>query len=150
MLGAAGYDNTLFTIAGSNAAVEGAYLYLPTAMYLGEDRADIPEVDLFLTWLKHTHPDANVDLFTVYGWVAAELFVKALQAAGPQATRAGLLGALQQVDQFDANGLLAPGGPASKTPPICYIMVQVHDGKFQRLDDPPAGYRCDGTYVYRN
>ena len=149
LLGAAGYDNTLFKLAGSNAAVEGAYLYLPTAMYLGEDRADIPSVDLFLTWMQQVDPSANIDLFTVYGWVSAELFVQALKAAGPQATRAGLMAALQQIDQFDGSAMLAPAGPASKTPAICYIMVQVHDGKFARVDSPAGQFRCDGTYVYR-
>lgn len=149
LLGAAGYDNTLFTIAGSNAAVEGATLYLPTAMYLGEDRADVPEVDLFLTWLDRVSPGANVDLFTVYGWVSAKLFVQALEASGPQATRAGMLAALQSIDSFDAGALLAPGGPASKTPPTCYIMVTVRDGKFERMDSPTGAYRCDGSYVYR-
>ncbi|MEY2460712.1 MAG: hypothetical protein QOG30_2542 [Acidimicrobiaceae bacterium] len=149
LLGAAGYDNTLFTLAGGNDALEGAYLYLPTAMYLGEDRNDIPEVDLFVSWMQQTNPGANLDLFTVYGWASAELFVQALKAAGPQATRAGVLGALQQIDKFDANGIVAPGGPASKTPAICYIMVQIHDGKFQRVDSPPGQFRCDGTYVFR-
>ena len=149
LLGAAGYDNTLFTLAGGNDALEGAYLYLPTAMYLGEDRSDIPEVDLFVSWMEQTNPGANLDLFTVYGWASAELFVQALKAAGPQATRAGVLGALQQIDKFDGNGILAPAGPASKTPAVCYIMVQVHDGKFQRADSPPGQFRCDGTYVYR-
>ena len=149
LLGAAGYDNTLFTLAGGNAALEGAYLYLPTAMYLGEDRSDIPEVDLFVSWMQQTNPGANLDLFTVYGWASAELFVQALKAAGPQATRAGVLSALQQIDKFDANGILAPGGPASKTPAICYVMVQIHDGKFQRVDSPPGQFRCDGTYVVR-
>jgi hypothetical protein len=139
----------LFTLAGSNDAVENAYLYLPTSMYLGEDRADVPEVDLFVSWMQQTNPGANIDLFTVYGWASAELFVQALKAAGPQATRASLLGALQQIDQFNANGLLAQAGPASKTPAVCYIMVQVHGGKFQRLDSPPGQFRCDGTYVYR-
>jgi ABC-type branched-subunit amino acid transport system substrate-binding protein len=149
LLGAAGYDNTLFTLAGSNDAVEGAYVYLPTAMYLGEDRTDIPEVDQFLTWLDRTNPGSNVDLFTVYGWVAAKLFVQALQAAGPEAKRSTLIAELQKIDDFDAGGLLAPGGPASKRPPTCYIMAQVHSGKFQRVDDPPAAYRCDGTYLFR-
>jgi hypothetical protein len=116
-------------------------------MYLGEDRGSVPEVDLFLEWLNRTHPGANVDLFTAYGWESARLFVQALQAAGPQATRAGLIGALKQIDQFDGNGMFAPGGPASKTPPVCYVMVQAHDGKFERLDSP--GFRCDSTYVYR-
>ena len=149
LLGAAGYDNTLFTLAGSNAAVEGAYLYLPTAMYLGEDRDQVPEVDQFLSWMEKTNPGANIDLFTLYGWTSAQLFVNALQAAGPQLTRAALMTALQQIDKFDANGILAESGPASKRPAVCYIMAQVHDGKFQRLDSPAPGFRCDGTYVFR-
>ena len=60
-----------------------------------------------------------------------------------------MLSALQQIDKFDANGILAPGGPASKTPAICYIMVQVHDGNFTRVDSPAGQFLCDGTYVYR-
>ena len=149
LLGAAGYDNTLFTLAGSNDALEGDYLYLPTAMYLGEDRDQVPEVDQFVTWMNKTNPGANIDLFTLYGWASAELFVDAVKAAGPQLTRASLTSALQQIDKFDANGILAEGGPASKRPAICYIMAQVHDGKFQRLDSPPPGFRCDGTYAFR-
>jgi ABC-type branched-subunit amino acid transport system substrate-binding protein len=149
LLGAAGYDNTLFTLAGSPDALENAYLYLPTAMYLGEDRSSVPDVDLFQNWMQQTNPGANVDLFTVYGWTSAKLFVQALKAAGPQATRASMLSALQAIDQYDADGMLAPSGPASKTPATCYIMVQIHGGKFERVDSPPPGYRCDGTYVYR-
>ena len=149
LLGAAGYDNTLFTLAGSNAAVEGAYLYLPTAMYLGEDRGQVPEVDQFLSWMDKTNPGANIDLFTLYGWTSAELFVEALKTAGPQLTRASLMSALQGIDKFNANGILAESGPASKRPAICYIMAQVHDGKFERLDSPAPDFRCDGTYVFR-
>jgi len=149
LLGAAGYDNTLFTLAGSDDALEGDYLYLPTAMYLGEDRQDIPEVDTFLTWMNNVAPGANVDLFTVYGWASAELFVQALKDAGPQATRAGLMASLQKIDQFDGNGMLAPAGPASKTPATCYIMAQVHSGKFERVDSPPGQFRCDGTFFFR-
>jgi hypothetical protein len=109
----------------------------------------VPEVDTFLTWLDKVSPGANADLFTVYGWASAELFVQALKDAGPQATRAGLMASLQKIDKFDANGLLAPAGPASKTPPTCYVMAQIHSGKVERVDTPPATYRCDGTYAYR-
>src|SRR6185369_9329819 len=56
ILGAAGYDPNLVPLAGA-AAVEGAWLFFPTAMYLGEDSAVIPEVALFQQWLKRTHPD---------------------------------------------------------------------------------------------
>jgi ABC-type branched-subunit amino acid transport system substrate-binding protein len=145
LLGASAYDATLLPLAGADA-LEGAYLYLPTAMYLGEDAATVPEVALFDQWLKNTHPDANPDLFAVYGWASARLFVQALQAAGPQATRASLTSALQAITSFNSEGLLATGNPAAKGPPTCYIMVQVHSGTFARLDDPPNDFRCDSQY----
>ncbi|MEY2463869.1 MAG: hypothetical protein QOH64_2007 [Acidimicrobiaceae bacterium] len=145
LLGASAYDAKLVPLAGKDA-LEGVYLYLPTAMYLGEDSAVVPEVALFNEWVAKTHPDAHPDLFTVYGWTSARLFVQALEAAGPKATRASLIAALQGVSTFNSNGLLATGGPASKTPASCYIMVQVHDGKFSRVDDPPDDFRCDAQY----
>jgi hypothetical protein len=147
-LGASAYDPQLVPLAGKDA-LEGVYLYLPTAMYLGEDRSANKEVDLFLTWLKRTHPSANADLFTVYGWASARLFVQALQAAGPKATRAGVLAALKNVTEFDSNGLLAKGNPAAKQPPICYVVARIADGKFSRLDSPPPGFRCDGSYFLK-
>ena len=45
------------------------------------------------------------------------------------------------------NGIVAPANPAGKEPPTCYLVMQVRDGKFQRLDTPPPGFRCDGGYV---
>lgn len=147
-LGASAYDPQLVPLAGA-AALEGVYGFLPTAMYLGEDRSNNKEVDLFLTWLKRTHPNANPDLFTVYGWASARLFVQALQAAGPRATRAGVIAALKGITQFDSNGLLARGNPAAKQPPHCYIITRITDGKFSRLDSPPPGFRCDGSYFLK-
>jgi ABC-type branched-subunit amino acid transport system substrate-binding protein len=115
-------------------------------MYLGEDSGGIPEVGLFQTWMHRTHPDANADLFAAYGWSSARLFVQALQAAGPRATRASLQAALKSVHQFNDNGFLAQTDPGGKGPPVCYLMVKVAGGHFSRVDDPPNGYRCDGSY----
>jgi hypothetical protein len=83
----------------------------------------------------------------VYGWASARLFVQALEAAGPKATRAGVIAALKKIDDFDSNGLLAKTGPASKRPATCYAMVTIKGGKYQRLD-PPSGYRCDGQFTF--
>jgi ABC-type branched-subunit amino acid transport system substrate-binding protein len=144
LLGASAYDSTYNPLVGS--AGEGSLVYLPTAMYLGEDSGGIPEVGLFQTWMHRTHPDANADLFAAYGWSSARLFVQALQAAGPRATRASLQAALKNIHQFNENGFLAPDDPAGKGPPVCYLMVKVSGGHFSRVDDPPNGYRCDGSY----
>jgi ABC-type branched-subunit amino acid transport system substrate-binding protein len=147
ILGASAYDPQLIPLAGADA-LEGMHVYLPTAMYLGEDRGVNAEVNLFLTWLKKTHPSANPDLFTVYGWTSARLFVQALQAAGPQAKRATLIGALKNIHQFDSNGILGPGDPAGKGPDKCYVIVDIKGGKFVRASDSASGYRCDGVYNF--
>src|SRR5438270_559337 len=145
ILGASAYDPQLIPL-GTADALEGVHVYLPTAMYLGEDRASNAEVNLFLTWLKKTHPSANPDLFTAYGWASARLFAQALQAAGPQAKRATLIAALKNIHQFDGDGMYPVGDPAGKGPPVCYLIVRVQGGQFTRVDDPPNGFRCDGQY----
>jgi ABC-type branched-subunit amino acid transport system substrate-binding protein len=147
ILGASAYDPQLIPL-GTADALEGVHVYLPTAMYLGEDRASNAEVNLFLTWLKKTHPSANPDLFTAYGWASARLFAQALQAAGPQAKRATLIAALKNIHQFDSNGLLGPGDPAGKGPDKCYVIVDIRGGKFVRAPDSASGYRCDGDYNF--
>jgi ABC-type branched-subunit amino acid transport system substrate-binding protein len=145
ILGASAYDPQLIPL-GTADALEGMHIYLPTAMYLGEDRGSNQEVNLFLTWLKKTHPSANADLFTVYGWTSARLFAQALQAAGPQAKRATLQAALKSIHQYDSNGILAPSDPAGKNPAKCYVIVDIKGGKFVRAPDSASGYRCDGDY----
>ena len=52
---------------------------------------------------------------------------------------------------FDSGNLVPVSNPAHKVPITCYLLGQISDGKFQRLDDPPVtgpdnGFRCDGTY----
>ncbi|TML62742.1 MAG: hypothetical protein E6G17_07860 [Actinobacteria bacterium] len=151
LFGASGYDPTLVLLAGGPKALEGDYLYLGEQLFLGTDRAASKEVDLFLTWLKNTHGNANPDLFTVFGWTAARLFVQALiesgKSTGGKITRPGVIAALKGIKNFDSNGLLAPDDPADKTPPHCYVMAQVKGGKFVRVD-PASGFRCDGSYLF--
>src|SRR5207249_6950949 len=47
LFGASAYDPQLIPLAGADA-LEGDYLFLPTALYLGED-TQVPEVALFNT-----------------------------------------------------------------------------------------------------
>ena len=47
---------------------------------------------------------------------------------------------------------MAPSDPVTKELSNCYLMGQVVNGQFQRVDDPPVsgpthGYRCDYAYV---
>ena len=53
---------------------------------------------------------------------------------------------------FDGNGIVGPSDPVTKALSNCYLMGQLVNGTFQRVDDPPVrgathGYRCDYAYI---
>ena len=76
-------------------------------MFLGEDAGRIPEVKLFNDWMKRTDPNQPVDLFAMYGWLSARLFVDAMAKmaqAGQTPTRKGLLDTLSKWGSWDGNG----------------------------------------------
>jgi ABC-type branched-subunit amino acid transport system substrate-binding protein len=140
------YDKRLFKVADSGAA-NGALNDQTVAMYQGEDRSSSPEVNLFLTWLGRTHPGFTPDIYTVYGWASARLFVQALRAAGPSPTRAAVMSALREISSFDSNGLIAPDNPARKVPPTCWMLAVAGQNGFRRVSPRGSGFRCDGTYL---
>ena len=108
----------------------------------------MPEVQLYLKWLKQVSPGQHPDIFGAYGWQSARLFAQALTAAGARATRAGVMAELKKIDNFDGNGMLAPAGPASKRSPTCFLVIKVENGKFVRAD-PPTGFICNqGDYFH--
>jgi branched-chain amino acid transport system substrate-binding protein len=151
IFGAATYNSTLVSASGGAASVEGDYLQQNASLYLGGDSATIPSVATFLHWVNVVSPGFKPDLFTMYGWVSTQLFSQGLKAAGSNPSRGSLLKALAKVTSFNANNLIATTNPAAKTNGPCYIVAQIHNGQFQRIDDPPttsstAGYRCDGKY----
>jgi ABC-type branched-subunit amino acid transport system substrate-binding protein len=144
---AAAYDSSFPTLAGN--AAEGIININSTAMYLGEDAAFNPEVRLMNKWLDKVKPGYRPDAFATYSWASTRLFMKALQDAGPQATRASLLAALRKIDHWNSYELFPDAGPASKRPPTCFIMLIVKNGKFERWNSPPPGFNCQGRYVMR-
>ncbi|HVX09181.1 ABC transporter substrate-binding protein [Humibacter sp.] len=139
-----GYDLAVLKQGGS--AVNGMYTAMPTAPFFNASEASIPAVALYQTWMQRAAAGVPLDLFSVYGWTEAQLFVDALRASGPKATRAGVLQALSAVKSFNGDGLIATGYPATRQPTICYVLVKVVNGQFQRTDTPAGGYRCDGTW----
>jgi ABC-type branched-subunit amino acid transport system substrate-binding protein len=145
--GASAYDGALLTLAKD--AAEGVYIDQQLALYQGGDAATIPEVALMNEWVAKIKPGYKPDLFAAFSWASGRLLLQALQAAGPDVTRQGLLTALGGIDQFDANGLVAPAGPASKRQPVCDLFMQVKAGRFVRVDPPGKGYICDGAVHQR-
>ncbi len=141
-----GYDHKLIQLAGADSA-QGVINFEQQAMYLGEDKG-IPGVTQFMTWMGKTHPSFTPDLFSVYGWEAAGLFVQALKSAGANPTQASVLTALSNIHHFDASGLSAPFDPGSKQPSQCWLETTVDKGAWKRVT-PPSGFACvPGGYAH--
>jgi ABC-type branched-subunit amino acid transport system substrate-binding protein len=141
----ANYMPTMPALAGE--AAENLYSASPFALFGGEDLSN-PEVKLFSDWFQRVKPGAEPDLFALYGWAEGRLMVKAMQEVGPKLTRTAMNAALAKITSFDAGGLIGDAGPGNKRPSICYVIAQIHGGKYQRVD-PAKGYRCDGAYFRR-
>jgi ABC-type branched-subunit amino acid transport system substrate-binding protein len=141
------YDSNLFKMAPKQA-FEGSMLDQVYALFLGEDAASIPEVALFNQWMRRIDPNQPIDLFSMYGWISARLFVEAAQKVGPQLTRARLLDTLRGMGTWDANGMIAPVNVGQKRPSDCGMVFTVRDGKFVRVR-PATGWDCgSGGYMY--
>jgi len=153
VLGGSTYSEALVPSAGGAKAVDGAYMEQNTSLYLGEDKAAIPAITAFDTWIQKASPGFKADLYTLYGWLSAELFTEALKAAGPHPSRGSILQQLRKITSFSGGNLTGASDPASKTPTNCYIIAKIENGKYQRVDDPPVsgsthGYRCDQPFYY--
>ena len=152
VLGAATYSSALIPAAGGPAAVNGSYLDQNASLYLGEDQAAIPSVATFLHWVQVASPGFKPDLFTLYAWNSTSLFSQALKNAGTDPSRGSILQALSKITSYNGGNIVTTSNPAARTTSNCYLIGQVANGQWQRLDDPPVtsstnGYRCDYQYV---
>ena len=142
-----GYDSSYIPTAGT--AANGTETLEQSALFQGEDAKSVPAVALFDKWIKKTDPKAHIDVYALYGWSAAELFTQALQAAGPNPTRVGLLAQLNKITSFTAGGLTAPGNPAQKVPENCWLLTKVQNGKWVRTTPTPkTGFVCNPIGYY--
>jgi ABC-type branched-subunit amino acid transport system substrate-binding protein len=153
VLGGSTYSEKLIADAGGASAIDGSYLAQNTSLYLGEDTASIPAVGTFLTWIQKASPGFKADLYTLFGWLSAELFAQALASAGANPSRGSVLQALQGITSFSGGNLVGTANPGKKIPTNCYVIARIEHGTINRLDDPPVsgathGYRCDQPFYY--
>lgn len=140
------YAQDFVSLVGSASAADGVMGWNEYSLFFNHsDAQNIPEAALYQTWMQRTNAQQPEDLYSMYSWAEAAMFVQALKAAGPRATRGGLLAQLHKLGSFNDNGLIAPANPGAKTPPVCYVLWQVQNGHFARVNTPANGYRCDGT-----
>jgi branched-chain amino acid transport system substrate-binding protein len=153
VLGGSTYSDELVSSSGGAAAIDGSYMEQNTALYLGEDASAIPATTTFLDWVQKASPGFKADLYTLYGWLSAELFAQALHAAGTNPSRGSILQQLRKITSFSGGYLTGTANPAAKIPTNCYIIAKIENGTYQRVDDPSPkgsqhGYRCDQPYYY--
>ena len=143
------YDKRLITEGGE--AVEGQYVWL-NLLPLEDGVGTNPTLDAFLKY------DKKPDSFGVQGFAAGMLFAHAVEQAmaakngDPNAiTRENLLAAVKATNEFDAGGLIPPTDIAGKKGSVCYIGMQVQDGKFVRVSPSEKGkFDCGGKHVELN
>ena len=147
VFGSSAYDAKMFKLLG-NVSLANNVLYapVPDGLYLGQDRATNPGVNTFLTWLNNAHPGAAADLYGVDAWAAGQLLIQAMQGAGSNVTPATTEAAIKGITNFDADGLIGPSSPGTKTPSHCLVMAEVVNGNWKRIDPATTGFDCSGTY----
>lgn len=142
------YADQFIAHAGGPSATNGIQIGQVQSLYLGQDAAHLPADRSFLKYVKQVNPSWTPDLYTLYGWASAELFVQALTSAGSHPTRGAVLGQLAKITSFDAGGLIAPVNPAQKKPSNCFVNLQIKDGTYQRVEPNTTGFDCNSTFFY--
>lgn len=135
--GAQVYGKKFLQLAGT--AAEGTTVGLIFA--IPEEAGSNAAIAAFNTWYARTAPGADVDFFALASWVAADLFVSALKAAGPDPTQAKIVAELSKVTSYDGGGLVAKINPAQKKQPTCFHVIGVRGGKWTKLF-PAQGFQC--------
>jgi ABC-type branched-subunit amino acid transport system substrate-binding protein len=136
--GAQAYGKKFLQLAGRNA--EGTKLGL--AYNVLEVADQVPAVKTFLTWYQRTNPGADIDFFAIESWLAADMFVRAAKAAGPDPKRDAVLAELGKFTSYEADGFLGKINPAQKKPAVCYIIVEVQGGAWKKTNPAGAGFAC--------
>ena len=137
------YADQFISHAGGPAVTNGIQVGQVYALYLGQDAKTVPAVKQFLTYVKKVNPSWVPDLYTLFGWASADLFVQALKAAGPNPTRGAVIAQLKKITSFTANGLMATSDPPAKTLSPCFLMAVIKNGTYVRELPTGSGFDCD-------
>lgn len=129
-----GYDEN--ALVQYRSAMQGAYFFQPNApfevtkLYPGR----YPGMDRFQEMLRRYAPGTAPSQAALAGWTGADLFVKGLRAIGTDVTRKRLVAAINRIESFTADKILAPvdwtTAHSSAGPLNCSAYVQVRGARF--------------------
>ena len=141
------YDPSFLSEGGD--AIDSQYVAIETTPF--SDRADIQSLRSY--YRITTREDDTPTYSGLRAYVTGMLFERAaksvVEAEGIDGlTRVRLLDALAGIHDFDAGGILGPTDVGARAPTGCYVLLQVQDGKFARVNPAEKGsLSCGGDNV---
>jgi len=135
--GAQTYGQKFIQLAGGSA--EGAM----AALIFTVPEEATPASATMRDWYRRTAPGHDLDYFSLQAWVAGEMLVTALRAAGPDPTQQKVIAELRKLTRFES-GMVAPINPAEKKASRCFHVVEVKNGAWVK-QFPESGFHCQGA-----
>ncbi len=105
--------------------------YVTTLFTPFESKSKPPGLKLYEQWIKKSGGTKSEN--SLYGWLNADLFVKGLKAAGCDFTRQKVVDAINQMKDYNGDGLIAPVDwtKAHQGNQGCFVWSKVENGKFK-------------------
>jgi branched-chain amino acid transport system substrate-binding protein len=114
----------------------GSYVF--TLFTPFESKSKPKGLKLYEQWIKKSGGIKSEN--SLVGWLNADLFVRGLKAAGCDFTRQKVIDAINQMTDYNADGLIAPVDwtKAHQEAPACYTWLKVENGKFKPVFGQPG------------
>jgi hypothetical protein len=132
------YNSAYLQQAGAAADKVHSYIYSPAAPL----DANIPEVQLYRSWLTRSGISSEPTFFGQCAWSAMQLFVETAFKVGPKLTRAAMNAALQKVDNWTDNDMTSKQHVGSKLTGEGALFLKSQGGHW--IKTAPAG----NGYIY--
>ncbi len=127
-------DPGFFGAAGK--AAEGIY----TSSFTPLPDADDPKVAKYRDFMKKYLPNEQLGSFSLWGYLASEVFIEGLKRAGKDLSRESFVNALETiVDWKDSIATNISYGPNNRAPQNSIYIIQYKEGKFTKVTDPLTG-----------
>ncbi len=124
--------------------LEGSYVGIQFWPFeVTEDRPEA--LDDYFEWMEKV--DGPTNEISMTGWLAADMFVTGLRAAGPEFTRQSVIDALNELDAYDAGGIHADidwtRQHTDQNEEACFSILQIVDGTFEpQFGEPGKPFVC--------
>ncbi len=134
--GAQVYSQKFIKLAGPAAegTIGGMIFHVP--------EENTPAMQIFSQWYQRTAPGADVDFFSVVGWVAGEIITRAIANAGPDPTPGEGRRPSCRSSRTTSPSTSTPLNIAGKKPTHCFLVLQVKSGKWTKIHPEGPGFAC--------